>query len=208
MVPETEIFIDIVTQRLVEGLKSNAEFRWNKFFQGSVYPLRVYPVKPATGVLPVLFGLVPLASLSLEIYIGGRAGSENLLVSSTDWEPSPDGYFSGELNLNTAALNTVMNALASDVTYPTYMEWVLKFNGAPRPVAQFQIEIIPVVKDPDSEDPEDVTGPVFITRQDLKNLALLKDNPAGIVGVFRSPNGLHTRVIGIDDDGNFIDTNL
>lgn len=185
------------------------------FFQGSNVSLRVYIARPTGAVTGARYAKVDISALSLQVAIGPRAGAEAIKAAQYTWtkQISPDsaglsGYFYADIDLNTTDLNT---AIGTSESYESYLEFRISESGASyRVITQAKFTLQSVVKDPGSASSTPTPSSSYLTRDECLELFVLWDNRnrsgnAGRNVVLVSPDGAHTRTIGVDNDGAGID---
>lgn len=221
MADAVEIYIDVSTPqgRMVKSLDSQATLTIGPFYQGSVIPMRVWPViSTGATVSGPFFSKLPLTTLDFQLVLGPRAGSESILAAQYTWtkqvavdSEGKSGYFYANFDLNTTALNT---AIGSADTYDSaYLEFRLSRAGANyTPIFQFKPSILAVVKDPASASSTPTPTPSYLTRDECFNLFVMWNNTSAPGGanngrniILASPDGTHTRELGVGDDSSPID---
>lgn len=221
MADAIEVYLDISTPtgRLVKGLGDATPFTLGPFYQGQLLPLRVYPVVfngklvPSPGELQ--FSKVSLTGLELQVAVGPRAGAEAIKAAQYTWSKqvgadseSKSGYFYANLDLNTTDLNTYIGT--SDSIF-VYFEFILSRAGSTfAPVHQAYVQLLAVVKDPGSASSAPTPAASYLTAAQCYNLFVAWRNDLitankGRNIVLLSPDGTHTRELGVGDSAEPID---
>lgn len=215
MADAIDLYLDISTPqgRLVKSLNDASSPAFGPFYQGALLNLRIFPVVPTgAGALPPFYSKVPLANLNLYVVVGPAAGSESIKAAQYVWskQTSNDsegvsGYFySDGLDLNTTDMNT---AIGSNPNYLTKIEFLLqRGSGNFTAVFQADITILAAVKDPGSAASNPTPALSYLTKDECLNLFVMWDNRlraanAGKAPILVSPDGSHTRELGVDNDG-------
>lgn len=208
MAAELVLYNDIQNRRLVQGLTRDAAVQVRDLYQGEQLSIKWYPVVPTGTVTGDRFSKVALATLSLAMYIGPRAGADAIKAYQTTWTPVYDetgttGYFSGSIDLNTTEMNAAIGT-ADEIT-SLYLEIKLTESGATRVVHQSQLRIVSVVKDPSTSASLPTAAQNYLTREECMAMFVQWANttPAvyGKPVVLTSPNGIHTLTLWVDNDG-------
>ncbi len=218
MADAIELFLDVSTPQgaAVKSLSDKNAFTLGPFYQGSLLQLRITPVVPTgSTVTAPYYAKVPITNLDLQAYIGPAAGNESILASQPTWTKQltadtegKSGYFYASLNLNTTELNT---AIATSAFYDTYFEVLLSRSGAAfSPVFQSLIRVMAVVKGPAGAASTPTPTVDYLTRDQAMNLFVLWRNDlvaanAGRNIVLLSPDGAHTRELGVGNSAEPID---
>jgi hypothetical protein len=200
MSAEIELYVDVIGHRVVKSLNSQDAFQINPVFQGSILQLRVYPVRPTPRNSAPFFTKEDISNLSLRIMLGARGGGENILAAQYTWaKNNAEGYFYADLNLNTAPMNA---AIGASEVFTTYFEIALGNGGIYRTVAQFQVQILATVKDPDGA-PVEVPGlGPYLTAADAAAIFVKRRSDPGETITLVSPDGSRERILGCNDDGS------
>lgn len=222
MNPDVDLYIDIQSQpgRMLAGLNGGNPPQFTGFFQGQHLQLRIWPVRPSGTSIGNAFTPVPLTAFDgIKIAVGKRAGTPTPLALAgmgTSYpfaaQTTPDsdgvsGYWSGELNLNTTAMNT---EIGSNDTATAWLEIVVVRSGNPRVILQQQITITAVVLDPSGAVSLPGAATEYFTKDEIRALFVPWDarNRAECSGrriILTSPAGTATREIGVADDGSGVD---
>lgn len=210
----TEIYFDVVGNRLVSGLNSKDTLVL-KWFQGMSPVLKCFPVMPTgRAVDGPFFKKIYASGHSMELAVGPAAGSEAIKAAQYTWTavPSADsdglsGYFTATLNLNTDAMNT---AVGSSDKFDTIAEFRLLLNGTLEYIVQANVSILAVVKDPGSAASVPTPAAEYLKVSDALGMFPLWDNRnhaanAGRNIIFVSPGTAALRELGVADDSSAID---
>jgi len=223
MADAVEIYLDLstITGRAFKPIDDQplSALTLGPFYQGSLIPLRVYPIIANQNQLVApYFSKVSLTNLDFQLVLGPRAGSENILAAQYTWtkqvtadSEGKSGYFYASLDLNTTALNT---AIGTSESYTSaFLEFRISRSGANyTPVYQINPPILAVVKDPTSSSSIPTPTPSYLTRDECFNMFVMWNNTLAAGGanngrniLLASPDGAHTREIGVGNDSSPID---
>lgn len=204
---QLDLYNDIVNNRMVVAKTDPTPFQIPQWYQYSQIGIRYYPLRPVGVTLPPYFSNVLLASLTLQIAIGPRAGVEALLANQATWtkqysaDGSGTGYMYGTLDLNTAQMNAAMGSFDS---IDSYLEVYLSDNGVPRPVFQSPIRIISTVITPGGGAALPTPAVTYYTKAEMDALFVkFFGNPNGSTVTLPSPDGASGVIIGCNNDKSF-----
>lgn len=203
MASEFDLYVDITSNKLVNGLNSKDTFVFGQFFQGSVLKLKITPVTPTNSAARPFYSKVTLTNLNLKVAVGVRAGSPTLYANQYTWTKVYDagastGYFSADLTLNTNELNTAIGSSSELST--AFFEIQLSEDGLYRTVYQTGITILASVIDPSgSAVPTPQTN--YLTREEcIEMFVRWSNNASGKIIDLVSPDGASHRLIGVNND--------
>jgi hypothetical protein len=149
--------------------------------------------QPANAALE----FINIASVSLEIYLGA-VGATAVASQTSFTKNATNTIFSGQLNYATAQLD----ALFSPTTL-AYVELNLQFRqsegGYTRTILDEVIRVKNVTNAPATLT--DLSGDLAATRNWVMAAFVKFMNDAGATVTLKSPDGTHTRTLGVNDDG-------
>lgn len=215
MADAIEIYLDLSKPQggLFSSLTNLVPPAFGPFYQGSLLNLRIFPVVStgSTTTAP-FFSLVPLANLDLQLVAGPAAGAEAIKAAQYTWTKQlvPDsegksGYFYATFDFNTTEMNALIGSAPVVVTQ---MDFLLKRGtGNFTPVFQTDITLKAVVKDPGGAASNPTPALSYMTRDECFNLFVMWDNRLraannGRGPILTSPDGTHTRELGVDNAGS------
>ena len=215
MADSIDLYLDMSTPQggLFPSLNSLTPVVLGPFYQGQLLSLRVYPVKRISGaaIAPFLAKL-PITTLDLQVVVGPAAGAEAIKAAQYTWtkqtvndSDGASGYFYADLDLNTTDMNT---AVGSAESFPTKIEFLIsRASGGFTAAHQADIVVKSVVKTPGSAASIPTPAASYLTRDECYALFVMWDNRvraanAGRAPILVSPDGSHTREIGVDNDGS------
>lgn len=218
MADAIEIYLDLSTPlgAAVKGLDDPTPFSFSSFYQGALLPLRVFPVSRTANLrLAPYYAKLPIDAMLLRVLVGPRAGTTSILAAQYTWTQQltadadgKSGYFYGDLDLNTSAMNT---AIGTAETYSTFIEFQLSRNGGTwTPVFQTTLSITATVLDPTGAVSVPTPAPTYLTADQCFAVFALWNNTlrpsnAGRTIILTSPDGTKSREIGVGNDGALID---
>jgi|ERR1051326_3231886 hypothetical protein len=173
-------------------------------FEYNVKPLQIQVVDPISAAFPT-YSLVDLAAYGLRVGIwptptGTAAGPASLALQTVWVWDAVNKWFTGSLDLGTAALESYIGALSEKTAY---FEVTLTLAGERITLLQ-ELVTLKAVGDEGS-----ITAPTpadtYYTKADSDARFFKKVGDAGEVLVLKSPNGLWGRELGVADDGSAID---
>lgn len=210
----TNIFVDLLNNKLVSGLSDKSQWQFPTQFQGSQLPLRVYPLLPIVPqpIRGQFYTQVPIDTMTLRIAVGPSPGTQALLADQSTWSKqlAADadgllGYFYATLDFNTSEMNT---AIGTSDTYPTKIEIVMSDGGAMRPVFQGPLTMQSVVIGPSGGGALPTPAAQYTTTAELmailSGFVKFNGNPDGSTIILG--NGSYNRIIGCNPDGSRLDT--
>lgn len=145
---------------------------------------------------------VDLGTSGLRVSIGetptGTAGGPTPLALQTTWTWDPTNkHFTGSLALNTAGIDSFLGTLASK---PAYFEVNLTTGGNRITLLQIGVTIKAVVDELSGTVPTPTDQ--YLTKAEMIAMFLKFINDAGHTVVFKSPNAVYGRELGVNDDGS------
>lgn len=199
--PQFDIFIDIAANQAVTGLSNPTVAPLPPFVQGDTPTFRIWPLlRNATFPLSP-YSLLTIAGLTLQVSLGSQVGSGGTIYTQQlSWTPSADAnnpnYWTATFPMNTAAVNTLLGALASS---PAVFEVKYVSAGVPSTILQQLVSVkatvltagAPVV--PAGFNPASVEfcNATFLTHQVTGQIVLVNANTGKKLAVF------------VGDDGSF-----
>lgn len=203
MAAEFNLYVDVISKRLVLGLSNAGQFTFPDLNQGDSLALKIYPVRPTYSTVAPFYSLAGVSGLTVEVAVGPRAGNESLYAYTNTFTPvATAGYLSGELNLNTNALNT---AIGTGDSIVTFLEIRLTESSSTRAVYQGQVKIVACVVGPGAagELPEAATE--YLTKAECYALFVKwvnsDTNSHGKPITLYAANGTTQRILGVSDAG-------
>ncbi len=200
---EIRLAINRQTQSLVSYL--NCVTTLPALFQSNVQAFRIYVVDPDPSNVLGGFVQVDMGTSGLRMAIGdsptGTIGGPTPLTFQNTFTWNAAGkYFTGSLNLNVAAVASFIGSAASKAAYFEINETV----SADR-ITLFQSGVtLKAVVDEMSQSP-DAPLDQYLTQAESVAAFLKFINVPGATVVFKSPNGVWGREIGVNDDGSAMD---
>jgi hypothetical protein len=196
------LVIDRQNKQLVNYLGSVIQLP--ALFQTTVPTLQIGVVDP-TGNVMAPYSLVDLTGYGLRASVGdtptGTAGGPApLALQDTFVWNAATKYFSADLSLTGAAIDSFIGSLASR---GAYFEINLTLNGNRDVLLQIPVTLKAVVDELTSTAP----GPTdqYLTKAECLALFAKLIMDLGQRQVFRSANGVYGREIGVNDDGSALD---
>lgn len=196
-------FINWPEKRLQQSLTNGGEFIFPSFFKYESVPLRVYLLEPSVdGVAAADFNRVDISNLALRVTFNNTLDDATPLAEQQTWTlNASQNYWEGVVDLNTAAMNTYVAALASAMLYMQIS--VAESGGVWRTVYQRQVTIENSVAQPTTTSPD--PQQTYRTAQESDGIYDTPVMRQGLQKVMISPNGTFQRIIGVDNNGTAID---
>lgn len=173
-------------------------------FQSNKQDLIVQVVDP-TGSFGSPFSIVNLNGLGLRVAVGqtptGTSGGPTPLALQTTWTwNATNSWFTGTLELNTAAVDSYISSAAAR---DAYFE-VNIVDGSDRKTILQEVFSLKAVVDEATSTAPTPTDSYLTTAESLATF-VKKTGGNGEVIILKSPGGIYAREIGIADDGSLID---
>lgn len=191
--------------QIVAGPSNNQQFAPPPFVQGDTVTLRIYLLarNPTYPYLP--FTIINNGSLSLALTVGAKAGNGDgdHIVEQFTWNRDANNqYFYANVSFATAEVATALGSAGSISTQWLEVEYTQ--GGVPTTVFQQKITIHADVNKQSAQ----ALGPgqTVQTVEDANaRFAKLYGQPGETITLV-SPGSLFARTLGVDDDGNRIDS--
>lgn len=196
------IFVNWFTKRLQLSDKKSGDFTLPAFMKYETVPFEVCIVEPdLTGTGIDRFSRVDISNLSLSIAIhSGFDTASPLAYQNTFTKDEELNVFSGELALNTSAMNTY---IGSDSTKSAYIEFEIQEGTARSKIYIGTITLQNAVTQVSTTAP--TPSDEYFTKAQTTAQFVQKILPAGEQITITSPSGTYQRILGVDDGGSAID---
>ena len=196
-------YINWLEKRLQIGEQNDAPFVLPEFVKYENVPFRFYLVELADDGFS--FNRVNISNLTLIVSIHASFDTATPAAQQATWtKDTTENTFSGELDLNTAGISAAVGSATSVSAY--FQITAIDSAGGRRVLYQENITIANSVVQPTTTSP-DVTQ-TYYTAAETDGLFLKSVNGAGVQLTLISPSGNFQRIIGVDDEGQAIDTIL
>ena len=196
-----DLFVDWTNKGLLQS-ELGGEFILPAFFKYEGIPYRVSIMTPDYSEIPPGYSKVDIANMALRITVNSTLDDASPEAERQTWDKdSANNWFTGELSLNTAAIASLVGSATSVTAY--FQIQVSESGGDWRTIYQTQITIKNSVTQPTTVSPDPVT--VYYTKAEADGLFLTGKNRPGVQIGTVSPNGLHVRWLGVDDNGTRVD---
>lgn len=197
------LYVDTQNRKLVQSNTNAADKSFPTLVQGEVPDVQIYFLQP-TGTFSAPYNFVNFSGSTLKMGIMAgepTGGSDTLIAFQDTWTAISNG-FQAEFSLNTVGIS---NALGGNPTVGCTAEIELSEPGDD-PVKYFQgsCTIKAAVIDDSGTIPTPASS--YVTRNEANASYLKKVEDNGIVWECRSPNGVYARLIGVDNNGDGIDS--
>jgi hypothetical protein len=198
------IFANWFTKTLQVSDRNGGQFVLPDFFKYETIPLEITIVEPdleAPGLSR--FRRVDISNLSLEVALNDTLDDAAPLAYQSSWtKDETENVFSGELALNTAALNAWLDADSKTAYFQ-----IRHGEGTASPTLyQAQVTVRKSVMQISTTAPTPLDE--YYTKAQTRAQFVSKVMGAGEQLTIVSPSGTYQRIIGVDDGGNAIDTIL
>ena len=197
-----KLFANWATKILQVSDLNGGQFILPAFNKYEVIPLEVIIVEPDTQSVGLpRFSRVDISNLSLSIALNDTYDDAAPLAYQNSFTKDEEtNVFSGNLSLNTAALNSW---LGSSDSKEALFEIEIQEGTT---VSKVYLATV-TVKNSVAQIGATVPSPVddYFTKAQTTAQFLRHINAAGVQITITSPGGVYQRIIGIDDGGNFID---
>lgn len=197
-----KLFVNLSTKKLQVSDVKSGEFVLPYFNKYETVPLEICIVEPSLQVLGVdRYSRVDISNLSISVAINDTFDDASPLVYQNTFTKNEDAnVFSGELALNTAALNTY---LGSSDSKSAYFEIEIQEGTARNKIYTGVITLQNAVTQVSSTVPTPVDE--YLTKAQISAQFVQKILPAGEQITITSPSGTYQRILGVDDGGAAID---
>lgn len=180
--------------------KNGGAFQLPDFNKYETVPLKIIILQPASAASGIeRYERLDISPLSLQVAINDTYDDASPLAYQNVWtKDETDNVFSGELSLNTAALNTY---LGSESSKAAYFEISISEGTARTLVYLAAITLKNSVLQVGSVAPAPVDEYYTKSQADSQFVRKIEDGFLNIL----SPSGNYMRTIGVDDGGTAID---
>jgi len=196
------IFVNWFTKRLQISDRKSGDFVLPSFTKYETIPFEICIIEPdltSNGI--DRFSRVDISNLSLSLTINDTLDDAAPLVQQTSWTKNEDdNVFSAEVSMNTAAMNTYIDA----TTKSAYLEIEIQEGTARNKIFIGTITLQNAVSQVSSTAPTPLDE--YFTKPQVTAQFAQKVLPAGEQFTITSPSGNKQRILGVDDGGNTIDT--
>ena len=169
------------------------------FIQYEAQPLQIVLLSPDDED-PFAYNKLNVDNLGLIVSIDNELDGTTPLAQQDTWtKDTSQNTLRGDLDLNTALLNTAMTV----DNFAAYLEIEITDGTSKSKVLRASIAIRQGVTQPTTESPD--PSKQYYTAQQSEGIFLKSKVAKGVQITLQSPDGSRTRTIGIDDDGNSID---
>ena len=196
------IFCNWFTKKLQLSDMKSGEFVFPVFNKYETVPFEIVIVEPdLTGARIESYSRVDISNLSLSIAIHSGFDTATPLAYQTTFTKNEEtNVFSGELALNTTAMNAYIAAQSSA---SAYLEIEIQEGTARSKIYLGQITLQNAVTQVSSTAPVPIDE--YFTKSQTSAQFVQKVMPAGEQLTITSPGGTYQRIIGVDDGGAAID---
>jgi hypothetical protein len=197
--PQFDIFIDIAANQAVTGLSNPTVAPLPPFVQGDTPTFRIWPLLRNATFPMSPYSLLSIAGLTLQVSLGSQVGSGGTIYTQQlAWVPSADpnnpNYWTANFPMNTAAVNTLLAAMASalavfEVKYvsagvpSTILQQAVSIKAA---VLQAGAPVVPAGFNPASVE---FCNATFLTRLISGNVVWLNPNTGKQYAVYPGDDG-------------------
>lgn len=196
------LFVNWFTKSLQVSDRKSGEFVLPPFNKYETVPFEIVIVEPDTEATGLnRFARVDISNLSISIAIhSGYDTSSPLAYQNTFTKDETNNVFSGELALNTAAMNAYIGANESKTGL---LEIEIQEGTARNKIFTGSITLQNAVTQVTATAPTPVDE--YLTKAQTSAQFVQKIMPAGELFTITSPSGAYQRIIGVDDGGAAID---
>jgi hypothetical protein len=196
------LFVNWFTKSLQISNTNGGLFVLPEFNKYETVPFAITIVEPALNARGVdRFSTVSIAPLSLSVAIHSGFDTVSPLAYQTTWtKDQTNNIFSGELALNTSAMNTF---IGSGDTAQGYLEIEIQEGTARSKIYRAQVDLKNAVTQVGSAVPTPVDE--YLTKAQTTAQFWPKVGRAGEQVTITSPGGIYQRIFGVDDGGNAVD---
>ncbi len=196
-------YINWLEKRLQLSNTNGGELLFPTLNKYESVPFKFIIVQPDPDYLS--YSVVPIDNLALTVAINDAYDDSTPLVSQGSWTKDlTDNSFSGELDLNTAGMNTYLGT-AGAIMNP-YMSIVLSEGTARSVIWQNTIQIKGSVIPPTYTSPDPLLR--YLTADEMDAQFVKFINAPGRQLTLTSPGNLKQEVFGVTDGGTSINTIL
>lgn len=197
-----KLFVNWQTKKLQISDQKSGDVVLPVFNKYETIPFEVVIVEPSLVALGVeRYSRVDISNLSLSIAINDTFDdAAPLAYQSTFTKDEDNNVFSGELALNTTALNTY---IGSNDSKTAYFEIEIQEGTARSKIYLATITIQNSVTQVSTTAP--TPADEYLTKAQTSAQFLQKVLPAGEQITITSPSGTYQRILGVDDGGASID---
>lgn len=191
-----QLFVNFLSKTLQISDLNGGAFLLPKFNKYEAVPFEIVIVKPDG----LRFSRLDVSALSLGVAINDSFDSATPLAYQNTWTKDEVlNVFSGELNLNTAALNSYLGA---SETKTAYFEITMSEGTARSVIFIASVTLQNSVTQSGAVTPSPVDEFYTKAQADSQFVRKIED---GFITVTSKPLGTYQRVIGVDDGGTPID---
>lgn len=197
-----KIFVNLSTKRLQVSDAKSGEFVLPQFNKYETVPFEVVIVEPSRIALGIdRYSRVDISNLSLSIALNDTFDDASpLAYQNTFTKDEENNVFSGELAINTAALNSWLGSSDSKVAY---FEIEIQEGTARNKIFTGQVTVQNSVTQVGASVPSPIDE--YLTKAQTSAQFVQKILPAGEQITITSPSGTYQRILGVDDGGAAID---
>jgi hypothetical protein len=197
-----KIFVNWFTKKLQLSDSKSGDFTLPAFNKYETIPFEVCIIEPSLIAIGIeRYSRVDISNLSLSVAINDTYDdAAPLCYQSTFTKDEDQNIFSGELALNTAALNSYIGSADSRTAY---LEIEIQEGTARNKIYTGQVTIQNAVTQVGATAPTPVDE--YLTKAQTTAQFVSKVMPAGEQLTITSPSGTYQRILGVDDGGAAID---
>ena len=196
-----KVFVNWTTKLLQAGEQDSSPVTLPEFNKYESVPFHVVIVEP-DPVIPNKFNRVDISNLTLKASLNDTLDDAAPLAEQSTWtKDTNENTFSGEFDLNTSNLNTLVGSNTSIQAY--FQFTAVDSAGGRRVLYQETVTVTNSVIQPTTTSPDPVV--TYYTAAETDGLFLKAVNGAGVQLTMISPSGNYQRIWGVDDAGQPID---
>lgn len=197
-----KLFVNLATKKLQVSDAKSSEFVLPWFNKYETVPFEICIVEPSLVALGLeRFSRVDISAVSLSVAINDTFDDATPLAYQNTFTKNEDtNVFSGELSLNTSALNTYVGSADSKTAY---FEIEIQEGTARLKIFTAVVTIQNGVTQVGTVAPSPVDE--YVTKAAADAQYVRKVMPAGEQITITSPSGTYQRILGVDDGGAAID---
>lgn len=170
------------------------------FLQYETVPFQIVFLAPSDSDPSASYDRLDISNMSLKVSLNDTLDDASPLAQQETWtKDTSTNAFQGEIVVNTAAMNTYINA----DNKPLYFEIEVTEGTTRSKVYRANVIIQQGVTSISSESPD--PSQEYYTKQESEGRFIGSRLPAGVMITLVSPDGTRERIIGVDDDGQKLD---